>query len=84
MIGPRARAREGAAYADAHVGRMTTAELEPFLGRLVAVRTSASETALTGTLERVGLGGSTYQVVSADGEVPPVVLDAVEIVRVEG
>ena len=62
---------------------MTTAEIAPFIGRLVAVHTSASETAVTGTLEHLGAGGSTYHVVSADGEVPAVVLDATEIVGIE-
>jgi len=64
---------------------MTTAELQPFLGRIVAVY-SADDAVITGKLERLEQNGgpTAYHILSADGEVPPVTLDASEIVRVIG
>jgi len=65
---------------------MTTKELEPYVGRAVAVYTTASENAVTGLLARVEphVDPPAYELISADGEVPPVLLEPAEIVRIEG
>ncbi|GAC1442855.1 MAG: hypothetical protein NVS1B2_26230 [Vulcanimicrobiaceae bacterium] len=65
---------------------MTVEELQPFVGRLVALRTSTSEIAVTGKLERAqsGVDSSAFHLVSIDDEHPPVALDATEIVAIEG
>jgi len=60
---------------------MTHAELEPFVGKNVAIHHTAGNV-VTGKLEHSDPMGP-YHVHSADGEVPPVPLRLDEIISVE-
>jgi hypothetical protein len=64
---------------------MTAEEISPHLDRMVAVYLD-SGASLTGTLVSIEphAGPLAYHVVSVDGEVPPVLVSASEIERIEG
>ena len=88
-IGPfsfHARTRKDGRGSGAHDRSMTTAEIESFVGRNVSVTTNASNNPITGKLVRLdrSAGPTSYHVLSVDGEVPPVLLDAAEIIAVDG